>query len=229
MQIFNTVCLYLVIVMRTLNNLNNYPTSIRVATSKSLWIYCLDHFCHLAEQHKTHFHTYTKIHAPHKTTKHTFAHYYRNRIVPGFLASRTSNVACQQSTTLTLQSINMRSNYLYLHLRIVPKSNRTDNTLATASMMTPTEQRPTTTTTDKKTVSQIEKVFGAASHKKVWDHFTRAQRKNIDVWKKQATVRIDCETHSYRYNPSEQCSPIRKLCCGSAFNCVHVECICFHV
>lgn len=39
------------------------------------------------------------------------------------------------------------------------------------------------------TVTQIEKVFGAASHKKVWDHFTKAQRKNIDVWKKQALVR----------------------------------------
>lgn len=38
-------------------------------------------------------------------------------------------------------------------------------------------------------VSQIEKVFGAASHKKVWDHFTKAQRKNIDQWKKQSSVR----------------------------------------
>lgn len=38
-------------------------------------------------------------------------------------------------------------------------------------------------------VSQIEKVFGAASHKKVWDHFTKAQRKNIDLWKKQSSVR----------------------------------------
>uniref|UniRef100_A0A1B0C9D8 Putative rna polymerase ii c-terminal domain-binding protein ra4 corethrella appendiculata n=1 Tax=Lutzomyia longipalpis TaxID=7200 RepID=A0A1B0C9D8_LUTLO len=34
-------------------------------------------------------------------------------------------------------------------------------------------------------VTQIKKVFGAASHKKVWDHFTKAQRKNIDLWKKQ--------------------------------------------
>ncbi|XP_055692824.1 ecto-NOX disulfide-thiol exchanger 2 [Lutzomyia longipalpis] len=33
--------------------------------------------------------------------------------------------------------------------------------------------------------TQIKKVFGAASHKKVWDHFTKAQRKNIDLWKKQ--------------------------------------------
>lgn len=37
-------------------------------------------------------------------------------------------------------------------------------------------------------VSQIERVFGAASHKKVWDHFTKAQRKNIDLWKKQSLV-----------------------------------------
>ncbi|XP_037933202.1 ecto-NOX disulfide-thiol exchanger 2 [Teleopsis dalmanni] len=35
--------------------------------------------------------------------------------------------------------------------------------------------------------TQIEKVFNAASHKKVWDHFTKAQRKNIDQWKKFAT------------------------------------------
>uniref|UniRef100_A0A182Q2J6 RRM domain-containing protein n=1 Tax=Anopheles farauti TaxID=69004 RepID=A0A182Q2J6_9DIPT len=36
--------------------------------------------------------------------------------------------------------------------------------------------------------SQIEKVFNAASHKKVWDHFTKAQRKNIDAWKKQSLL-----------------------------------------
>ncbi|KAG8319366.1 Ecto-NOX disulfide-thiol exchanger 2 [Homalodisca vitripennis] len=36
-------------------------------------------------------------------------------------------------------------------------------------------------------VSQIERVFSAASHKKVWDHFTKPQRKNIEMWKKQAT------------------------------------------
>ncbi|KAL7303960.1 hypothetical protein TKK_0003618 [Trichogramma kaykai] len=34
--------------------------------------------------------------------------------------------------------------------------------------------------------SQIERVFTAASHKKVWDHFTKAQRKNIEMWKKQS-------------------------------------------
>uniref|UniRef100_A0A336MLK2 CSON003489 protein n=2 Tax=Culicoides sonorensis TaxID=179676 RepID=A0A336MLK2_CULSO len=31
--------------------------------------------------------------------------------------------------------------------------------------------------------NQIDKVFTAANHKKVWDHFTKAQRKNIDLWK----------------------------------------------
>lgn len=40
------------------------------------------------------------------------------------------------------------------------------------------------------TVTQIEKVFNAASHKKVWDHFTKAQRKNIDQWKKLSMVRM---------------------------------------
>ena len=39
-------------------------------------------------------------------------------------------------------------------------------------------------------VSQIEKVFLAACHKKAWDHFTKAQRKNIDMWKKQAAVSV---------------------------------------
>ncbi|XP_031355933.1 ecto-NOX disulfide-thiol exchanger 2 isoform X2 [Photinus pyralis] len=34
--------------------------------------------------------------------------------------------------------------------------------------------------------SQIERVFLAACHKKVWDHFTKAQRKNIELWKKQS-------------------------------------------
>jgi len=33
---------------------------------------------------------------------------------------------------------------------------------------------------------QIETVFTAAGHQKVWDHFTKAQRKNITTWKKQA-------------------------------------------
>ncbi|KAL1455939.1 hypothetical protein WDU94_000704 [Cyamophila willieti] len=32
----------------------------------------------------------------------------------------------------------------------------------------------------------VEKVFSAASQKKVWDHFSKAQRKSIDSWKKAA-------------------------------------------
>ncbi|XP_017772369.1 PREDICTED: ecto-NOX disulfide-thiol exchanger 2 [Nicrophorus vespilloides] len=43
--------------------------------------------------------------------------------------------------------------------------------------------------------SQIERLFMAACHKKVWDHFTKAQRKNIELWKKQSmeikNVQID--------------------------------------
>ncbi|XP_076264351.1 ecto-NOX disulfide-thiol exchanger 1 isoform X2 [Rhynchophorus ferrugineus] len=34
--------------------------------------------------------------------------------------------------------------------------------------------------------SHIERLFTAAHHKKVWDHFTKAQRKNIEAWKKQS-------------------------------------------
>uniref|UniRef100_A0A8C6SNT2 Ecto-NOX disulfide-thiol exchanger 2 n=1 Tax=Neogobius melanostomus TaxID=47308 RepID=A0A8C6SNT2_9GOBI len=33
---------------------------------------------------------------------------------------------------------------------------------------------------------QIVSVFQAASKQKAWDHFTKAQRKNLDVWRKQA-------------------------------------------
>jgi len=33
--------------------------------------------------------------------------------------------------------------------------------------------------------TQIERVFGSASKQKVWDHFTKAQRKNLTQWKKQ--------------------------------------------
>ncbi|XP_022904307.2 ecto-NOX disulfide-thiol exchanger 2 isoform X1 [Onthophagus taurus] len=45
--------------------------------------------------------------------------------------------------------------------------------------------------------SQIERLFSAACHKKVWDHFTKAQRKNIELWKKQSmeikNVQLDGE------------------------------------
>lgn len=37
-------------------------------------------------------------------------------------------------------------------------------------------------------VGHIEKVFAAALKKKAWDHFSKAQRKNIDLWYKQAKV-----------------------------------------
>lgn len=36
--------------------------------------------------------------------------------------------------------------------------------------------------------SHIERLFTAAHHKKVWDHFTKAQRKNIEAWNKQSLV-----------------------------------------
>ena len=40
------------------------------------------------------------------------------------------------------------------------------------------------------TVEQIVSVFQAASKQKAWDHFSKAQRKNLDVWRKQAEVGI---------------------------------------
>lgn len=37
-------------------------------------------------------------------------------------------------------------------------------------------------------VEQIVAVFTAASRQKAWDHFSKAQRKNIDIWRKQCEV-----------------------------------------
>lgn len=37
-------------------------------------------------------------------------------------------------------------------------------------------------------VEQIVAVYHSASKQKAWDHFTKAQRKNISVWCKQAEV-----------------------------------------
>ncbi|VVC90884.1 unnamed protein product [Leptidea sinapis] len=33
-------------------------------------------------------------------------------------------------------------------------------------------------------LEQVAKVFSAATHQRVWDHFTKAQRKNIETWQK---------------------------------------------
>lgn len=37
-------------------------------------------------------------------------------------------------------------------------------------------------------VEQITTVFSAATRQKAWDHFSKAQRKNIDIWRKQCEV-----------------------------------------
>jgi len=39
-------------------------------------------------------------------------------------------------------------------------------------------------------VEQITTVFTAATRQKAWDHFSKAQRKNIDIWRKQCEVGI---------------------------------------
>ena len=45
-------------------------------------------------------------------------------------------------------------------------------------------------------VAEIEKVFETASRQKVWDQFSKAQRKSIISWKRQAMVcRITHSTH----------------------------------
>ena len=40
-------------------------------------------------------------------------------------------------------------------------------------------------------VEKIESVFDGASHQKVWDHFTKAQRKNIQTWKTLLVVSVN--------------------------------------
>ena len=39
-------------------------------------------------------------------------------------------------------------------------------------------------------VEQIEKVFAASTKQKAWDHFSKAQRKNLDIWRKQCQVSV---------------------------------------
>lgn len=38
-------------------------------------------------------------------------------------------------------------------------------------------------------LEQVARVFNAATHQRVWDHFTKPQRKNIDTWQKMAQVK----------------------------------------
>ena len=49
-------------------------------------------------------------------------------------------------------------------------------------------------------VEQIDKVFSSACKQKAWDHFTKAQRKNIELWRKQAEVRLDVHTAHFLIN-----------------------------
>lgn len=39
-------------------------------------------------------------------------------------------------------------------------------------------------------VEQIVAVFNASSRQKAWDHFSKAQRKNIDIWRKHCEVGV---------------------------------------
>ncbi len=38
-------------------------------------------------------------------------------------------------------------------------------------------------------VGEMQRLFQAASHQKAWDHFTKAQRKSLESWKKHVMVR----------------------------------------
>lgn len=47
-------------------------------------------------------------------------------------------------------------------------------------------------------VDQIEKIFTLAQKQRNWDHFTKAQRKNIELWLKQAKVGGQTEVTAWR-------------------------------
>ncbi|GAB6023774.1 hypothetical protein CHUAL_008527 [Chamberlinius hualienensis] len=73
--------------------------------------------------------------------------------------------------------------------------------------------------------NQIEKVFLAASRQKVTDHFTKGQRKNIDMWKKQAQEIKNAQLEdilSERVEDDMECSdedseyPVKKLKTGES-------------
>nr|XP_027224747.1 ecto-NOX disulfide-thiol exchanger 2-like [Penaeus vannamei] len=51
---------------------------------------------------------------------------------------------------------------------------------------------------------QIERVFMSAGHQKVWDHFTKAQRRNIEMWKKQAEEIKEIQLHESDKEDAEE-------------------------
>ncbi|KAG8199422.1 hypothetical protein JTE90_000290 [Oedothorax gibbosus] len=71
---------------------------------------------------------------------------------------------------------------VHSHIRkLVDKKNKIEDEI------TAVKQRLHQQSTDNdKQFRKIESLFNHASVQRVWDHFSRAQRKNIDQWKKQA-------------------------------------------
>uniref|UniRef100_A0A3Q3N951 Ecto-NOX disulfide-thiol exchanger 2 n=1 Tax=Mastacembelus armatus TaxID=205130 RepID=A0A3Q3N951_9TELE len=60
---------------------------------------------------------------------------------------------------------------------------------------------------------QIVSVFQAASKQKAWDHFSKAQRKNLDMWRKQAEelwLSVSCTYQEIRNMHNEQLMGIRR-------------------
>lgn len=53
------------------------------------------------------------------------------------------------------------------------------------------------------TVEQIVSVFHASSKQKAWDHFSKAQRKNLDMWRKQAEVGVFISYSEYVHASSQ--------------------------
>lgn len=81
-------------------------------------------------------------------------------------------------------------------------------------------------------VEQINAVFTAATRQKAWDHFSKAQRKNIDIWRKQCEVGIPFTVFSSHPSPLSSLlsflSPHEKAERQSFWiSCIQCSCCCF--
>ncbi|KAI8772345.1 ecto-NOX disulfide-thiol exchanger 2-like [Biomphalaria glabrata] len=71
---------------------------------------------------------------------------------------------------------------------------------------------------------QVERVLAASHKQKCWDHFTKAQRKNIDTWQRQAQelrendnsfVKVEASVEDMDFSDDEDSSPAKKRKTGA--------------
>ncbi|KAH9512822.1 Ecto-NOX disulfide-thiol exchanger 1 [Bulinus truncatus] len=72
---------------------------------------------------------------------------------------------------------------------------------------------------------QVERVLAAAHKQKCWDHFTKAQRKNIDTWQRQAQeirendinslIKVEASVEDMDFSDDEDSSPAKKRKTGA--------------